>query len=854
MAPRLRRARRMLLPALLLGVLAAQATTTGAARDPGDLLREAARAGDLATVRAQLAAGTPVDAAGRNAVTPLHLAAGQGHAEVVAALLGAGAAIDHRESFFQQSALEMALGGGHRGVALALLAAGADDATSALETAAETGDLELARAALARGNIEPLDLTAIRRELAANAETAAGGGPDSPAPEVTAGRVAIASLLATAPTDRPVAAPAADATGGFRPDPDRLRSSTGRYRGRDLEIQAELRGTRLVLTLEGTGAAAIAAAAEVEASAAGTASGTASAAAGEATTPGAAPAPATLVLELEPTARDRFHTASGDTRFVVAGRAGLIEWAELNRNGHRFGLSAVTAPPAPELAAAGSGEVGPALRTPARPWPQFRGPGASGNGDGQGAPARWDLAAGGNVRFKTPIPGLALSSPIVFGDRIYVTTAISAKGDNTFRTGLYGDGTSVDDLSEHRFVLLALDTATGAVRWEREVARVVPTVRRHLKSSLANPTPATDGDSVVVLFSTIGVLAAYDRDGNERWRRELGALDCNDPQAGAAEWGCASSPVLHDGLVFVQADHRRDSFLAAFRLADGSEVWRVARAEPSTWATPALLPAPGHQPSTELVTNGTTIRGYDPATGAELWRLGPNSEVVVATPVIGPAPSGGASAAAPAAPPASGATTAPGSPGAAPGTPAITRDGDGSAPSLAYVTAGYPPVRPVYAIRAGQRGDLSLPQGESASPAIVWSHPRGGTYLPTPLLYRGHLYTLNNNGLLTVYRADDGSEVHRARVGPSGTSFSASPVAADGRLYLAAEGGEVFVLAAAPDFGLLAVNPMQEVVMATPAIADGLLVVRTLGHLVGLAEEPRGDGPDAVARAGSPRR
>jgi outer membrane protein assembly factor BamB len=142
----------------------------------------------------------------------------------------------------------------------------------------------------------------------------------------------------------------------------------------------------------------------------------------------------------------------------------------------------------------------------------------------------------------------------------------------------------------------------------------------------------------------------------------------------------------------------------------------------------------------------------------------------------------------------------------------------------------------VYALALGARGDLTLPAGKTASEAVAWSYPRGGTYIPTPLLYRGHLYTLNNNGLLTVYRADDGTEVHRARVGKVGASFSASPVAADGRLYMFAETGEVFVVQPAPEVATLATLAMDEVVMATPAIADGLLLVRTAGHLVGLGE------------------
>ena len=405
----------------------------------------------------------------------------------------------------------------------------------------------------------------------------------------------------------------------------------------------------------------------------------------------------------------------------------------------------------PHTAADGRGGLAGARRgtAAAKPWPQFRGERASGIGDGQGVPLTWNVARGENLRFKTKVPGMGNSSPIVFGNRIFVTTAVSGTGDNSIRTGLYGDGDSVDDLSEHSFRLLALDTKTGSVVWDREVARTKPTVKRHLKSSQSNATPVTDGQRVIVLFGTVGVMAAYDFAGKELWRRDLGVLEVSDPQAGAAQWGHGSSPILYRDLVIVQADRVKDSFLAAFKAATGEPVWRVARDEPSTWSTPNVVTAASGD---ELVTNGQKVRGYEPATGKLLWTLGPNSEVVVATPVV--------------------------------------------ADGLALVTAGYPPVRPVYAIRPGQRGDISLREGEHSSAAVAWSHERGGTYIPTPLPYRGLLYTVNNNGILTAYKLDSGEQVFATRL-PLG-SFSASPVAADGRLYFAGETGEVHVLRAGP--------------------------------------------------------
>jgi outer membrane protein assembly factor BamB len=709
------------LAATLLAVLAAPL-----ALDQGEALRAAAAAGNLADVQALLDAGVAVDAPARHGNTPLLFAADKGHLDVARLLVARGADVNARERFFGATPLGAALQGKHTPVALFLLEKGAADAASALDEAVERANLELAKAALATGRIDRLDLLAARRR--------AEGSPAGP----------MRDLLAAA-------SPTTQARAPFAPRPERLRAYAGRYRFREKdEAAVSVREEGLVLSLPGQ-----------------------------------------AEIVLRPVAEDRFETSDGSTRLVFGGRAGLVEGAELNRGGEVANLGVITADPKPLKAATGAADA-EAPREASRPWPSFRGTDASGNGDGQGVPLTWNVSAGRNIRFKTALPGIALSSPIIWGDRIFVTSAVSGSGDKTFRTGLYGDGTSVDDGSEHSFRLYALDKASGKVLWEREVHRGRPPVRRHMKSSQANATPATDGKRVVVLFGTVGLLAAYDFDGKPLWKQDIGILECNDPQAGSAQWGHASSPILYRDLVVLQGDRIKDSFLAAYRMSTGEEAWRVARDEPSTWATPNILRAAGGD---ELVTNGQKVRGYDPATGALLWTLGPNSEVVVATPVVG----------------------------------------DG----MAFVTAGYPPVRPVYAVRPGQRGDLTLPEGKRESAAIAWSHARGGTYIPTPILYKGHLYTCNNNGILTCYRADTGEQVYQTRLGETGASFAASPVAADGRIYFPSETGEVLVLRAGPEYELLATNTMDEVVMATPAMSDGLLVVRTLGHVVGIGAPPK---------------
>ena len=710
--------------AVLVVVLAT--LSAPAVADDGDALREAARTGNLASVRSLLDQGVKPDSPGRHGLTALGVAASVGSFDVVRLLVERGADVNARESFFGQTVLAQSARGKHPEIVRWLLEKGSTDADGAMDFAVQTGDVSLAKQALASGHLEPLDLLAYKKFVE---------GKDSKAsPEIR-------TLLAGATVPRPTRKP-------FTADPKRLAAYGGRYGGggNAPEATVAVRDNGLLVTITGQ--------------------------------------PELAVTAIAP---DLFESAAGDAAVSFFGRGGTIEAMTVNRNGDlgRFAVSPAATPQALPQAEAVPTEK--AARTAGRPWPSFRGERAAGSGDGQGMPLTWNVARGENVRFKTKLPGMGNSSPIVFGDRIFVTTAVSGKGDNSIRIGLYGDSDSVDDVSEHSYRLLALDTRTGALVWDREVVRTKPSVKRHLKSSQSNATPVTDGQRVVVLFGTVGVLAAYDFAGKELWRRDVGVLEANDPQAGAAQWGHASSPILYKDLVIVQADRVKESFLAAFRAATGEPVWRVTRDEPSTWSTPNILTAASGD---ELIANGQKVRGYEPATGRLLWTLGPNSEVVVATPVVS----------------------------------------DG----LALVTAGYPPVRPVYAIRPGQNGDISLPEGQRKSAAIAWSHERGGTYIPTPLPYRGLLYTVNNNGVLTAYKLDSGEQVYATRL-PMG-SFSASPVAADGRVYFASETGEVHVLRAGAGYQLLATNTMDEVVMATPAMSDGLLLVRTQSQLVGIAE------------------
>lgn len=442
--------------------------------------------------------------------------------------------------------------------------------------------------------------------------------------------------------------------------------------------------------------------------------------------------------------------------------------------------------------------------SPAQNWPSFRGPGASGIAQGHATPTTWDAVKGTGLRWKTEIPGLALSSPIVWGDTVLVTTAVGSDASAPFRHGLFGDVEPSKDLSRHSWRLYAVDKATGRIKWERIAHEGVPRTKRHPKSSQATCTPATNGRVVVAYFGSEG-LFAYDMKGRLLWQRDLGLVDAGwfyDPDY---QWGAGSSPILYRDLVIVQVDRQQDSFVAAFRLEDGEPAWRTPRDEIPSWGTPTVYQGP---PRDELVTHATKfIRAYDPLTGKELWRLGPNSEITTPTPIV--------------------------------------------AHGLVFITNGYRGVQPIYAVKPGGSGDLTL-QGEATSgPFIAWSSKRGGPYTPTPIVYGDHLYTLGNSGVLAAYVARTGERVYQERVAGKGGAFSASPVAADGKLYLAGEDGDVFVYSAGPKPELLATNPMGEVLMATPAISDGVLFVRGLKHLFAIGGT---SAATPVSKSTTPRR
>lgn len=702
---------------------------------PADALLDAARAGDRARVLAVLDAGVSANTANKYGVSALGFAAERGHVDIVQLLVERGADVNVVDSFYGSRPVDFALRGGHLNVAVYLLEHKAQGAVSVLNAAIRRRDAAAVKVALAT---KQADAAALANATAIAAQ---------------AGDAAIAAMVKAAADATPAMAPKIISLNAGL-----LRSYEGNYQSAATGaiVKIAFDGSRLTLEAEGQ-----------------------------------------PTLRLQPIEERRFIADDApELNVLLGGRGGIIERLAIVRGSssvryEREGFGDATSA-APDPGATAAVSRADARSDPDVPrsapinWPSFRGANASGVADGQGAVSDWDVVTGRHIKWKTAIPGLGTSSPIVWGNRVIVSAAASEE-DKTFRTGLTGDVKPIETLPRHTFSVYSLDLATGKVAWQRDAFVGKPITKRHFKSSQANATPVTNGRHIVAVFGSVGLMVCYDMNGTLVWKQDIGALDSGwflDP---SYQWGHSSSPIIYKSSVIVQADQSRGSFVAAFDLATGRELWRTSRAdEVSTWATPTVITGPKGD---ELVTNGTTVRGYDPATGMLLWTLAPNSEIAI-------------------------------------GTPVVHR-------GLAIVTAGYPPVRPVYAVRAGARGDISLPAGTSASDAIAWSHDRDGTYISSPIVYRDQLYTLNNNGILTAYDVESGARLYRARVGGGG-AFTASPIAADGKLYIASEDGDVFVVQAGREYVELGRSPMNEVVMASPAISNGLLIVRTLGHVVGI--------------------
>jgi outer membrane protein assembly factor BamB len=422
-------------------------------------------------------------------------------------------------------------------------------------------------------------------------------------------------------------------------------------------------------------------------------------------------------------------------------------------------------------------------------WPGFRGIAARGVDEGATLPVQWNVPESRLVKWRVPVAGLGHSSPVVWGDMVCTTTAISGTPDPQLKVGLYGDITSVVDTTAHKWQVLCFDKKTGALRWERTAKTGVPTIKRHPKSTHASSTLATDGTRIVAFFGSEG-LYAYDVKGELIWKKDFGVLDSGFYMVPDAQWGFASSPVIHGGRVIVQADVQKGSFVAAFDVRTGRELWRTAREDVPTFGTPAVVSMGGRE---QVIVNGWKhIGGYDLETGKEVWRMTGGGDIPVPTPI--------------------------------------------AAHGLVFITNAHGKASPIYAVKPTAVGDITLKEGETSNAHIAWSYMRDGGYMQTPIVYGDLLYVCRDNGVLSVFDAKTGVRHYQGRLGDGRTGFSASAVAAGGRVYFTSEDGDVYVVKAGTTFELLATNPLGEVAMATPAISEGTLLFRTRSHLLAIGD------------------
>jgi outer membrane protein assembly factor BamB len=418
-------------------------------------------------------------------------------------------------------------------------------------------------------------------------------------------------------------------------------------------------------------------------------------------------------------------------------------------------------------------------------WPQFRGPGSLGVADDPALPDKWSATE--NVAWKVEIPGTGWSSPIVWGDRVFLTSVVSSGEVEKPKKGLYFGGERKAPTDEHRWMVYAVDFESGKILWEREAHRGVPPGSHHLKNTYASETPVTDGERVYAYFGNVG-LFCYDMKGKLLWSNPVASANTR------FGWGTAASPVLHQGRIYIVNDNDEHSYLQALDAKTGKAIWKVDREEKTNWATPYIWE---HEGKAEVVTSGTgRVRSYD-LDGKLLWEFGGMSSIAIPTPF--------------------------------------------SSHGLLFLASGYvgDQNRPVYVIKPGARGDITLAKGETSNASIAWYLPQAGPYNPSPIVYGDYYYTLFDFGFLTCHDARTGKVVYtKQRISPEAAAFTASPWAANGKLFLLSEDGDTFVIGAGAEYKLLGKNSLDEMCMATPAIARGSLFIRTASKLYRISKRP----------------
>jgi outer membrane protein assembly factor BamB len=412
-------------------------------------------------------------------------------------------------------------------------------------------------------------------------------------------------------------------------------------------------------------------------------------------------------------------------------------------------------------------------------WPSWRGPGALGISSEKGIPAKWDLSK--NIKWKVEVPGLGHSSPIVWGDRIFVTTAVNSNpAEENFQKG-FPMGSRKTDTEDISWKVLCFDKETGKLLWEKTAVTRKPVNGRHIKNSYASQSPVTDGTYVFAFFGDPGMYC-YDFNGKLIWSKELGSFSMR------SNWGLGSSPVLYKNYVIQTCDQETGkSFIVALDKKTGETAWKTERDELSSWSTPYVYDK-GARP--ELIVNATkAIRSYDPETGKLLWECrGPATSITTPTPTF--------------------------------------------INGLIIVSSGFmmDPIRPITAFKPGATGDITLKANETSSDSIVWRQQLAAPYIPSPIAYNGRIYVVLDQGFIACYDAMTGKEIFgKTRI--DSTTFSASPVAMDGKIFFPSEDGVVYVIKAGDQYELLAKNSFDESIMASPAVSDGKMFIRSIKHL-----------------------